>query len=170
MFALPAVTIQFLSRQLLPEAEKIILRFEGYRCATKGAQIRELSAESVDIRGLYDIFRHQGWDITCCNLSTDRKRKNPESALFVFHPTCAGRQVRIVRGFRVPEAFCALTKESDWSMKVFESEDDGVCHTHIVFSQSDRPIRGKTQALSLLGGRLYLIQQTEGEVQEQVAA
>lgn len=174
MFALPAVTIQFLSRQLLPEAEKIILRFEGHRCATKGTQIRELSTESVDIRGLYDIFRQQGWDITCCNLSTDRKRKNPESALFVLQPICAGRQVRVVRGFRVPEAFCALTRESDWSMKVFESEDDGVRHTHIVFTQSDRPIRGKTQVLNVLNGCLYLspqeAQEGSDDQAEQVAA
>lgn len=174
MSATPIVTIQFLSKRLLPEAEKVLLRFEDLWYPIKGAPVRELSVESVDIRGLYDIFRGQGWDITYCNMSTDRKRKNPESALFALQPICTGRQVRVVRGFRVPDAFCALTRESDWGMKVFESEDDGVHHTHIVFTQSDRPIRGKTHVLNVLNGCLYLSSQEDQEESddqaEQVAA
>ena len=170
MAAMPIVTIQFLSTEMLPETEKVALKFSDYCRAAKGAENPELSAESVDIRGLYDCFVQRGWGITSCNTSVREKRKNPVSTMFVFHPVGLDRRAKVVRGFRVADAFCALTRMSDWSMRVYETRTEDVEHVHIVFSWSDRPIREKTQLLGVLDGKLYLIQQTEDEAQEEVAA
>lgn len=170
MSAKPIVTMQFLTTEMLPETEKVALKFSDYCCAAKGAQNRELSVASVDIRNLYDCFTQNGWGITSCNTSVREKRKNSVSTMFVLYPIGLDRRVKVVRGFRVADAFCALTRLSDWSMKVYEIRNEEVEHIHIVFSRSDRPIREKTQLLSVLNGKLYLMQQAEDDVQEEVAA
>ena len=92
----PIVSMQFLSTEMLPETEKVALKFPDYCRAGKGVENWELFAESVDTRDLYDCFLQDGWGITSCNTSVREKRKYPVSTMFVFHPVGLDRRAKVV--------------------------------------------------------------------------